>query len=666
MSNVYRSVWLYVAILLVVAVWLAIHWPHHSLWYDETLTTWVASGPWDRLIRWCTEVDIQVPLHYVVLRGWMSLFGRSEFALHLLSAMCGLLAVAGMMALARRLAGPLAAVTAGLLLGLSPGFLWIAYEVRAYALALALFAWASVFLHELLTSPPTPLSTSREGESMRRVSPSPNSARGGSAVKTLIVYSLLMLATLYTHYTGIGALAAHGMIILWIALRQRSWVVIRRMIPAGVMIGIGFAPWLPILLLRSGADRSFYSGTILPDQTIGTILSFKWLARDDFKWVIPDKGISPLAPFVFIGLLILIAGIIAWWRRTRVGHTRPIQDRLKGEVSLIYGLCILILPTLMIAVVVYFKPKLAGRYAWPAWIGLDLLLALGLIALLRRCSRTIIAALVLLAIPWVTGQIGHPPDSDFRGAFAYIREQWQPGDLLVLRDGTLYPAADYYQSPQPYIGLPFSELTDATHVLHVTEAAPILAAQSGAIRGVWVLSWQGTVMDPEEVTAGLLETIGTRQAVQSTFGDVGLEYFKLDRPLSTLNAPQIAEKPLAIMPDGIILDSVELPAPGPVSPGDVIIAHGWWRRHDSVSDKVRVSARLYGSDGKVYGQQDKPPAGWFYLPRRWPADTLILGRYDLPVPPNAPESLTVKLVIYSAENDFMPVETTVGTAQVIR
>src|SRR5438105_9223595 len=83
-----RRLWLYTATLLVVAAWLAIRWPHNSLWYDEALTTWVADGPLERLIRWCTQVDIQVPLHYVVLRGWMALLGNSEFALHLLSAFC--------------------------------------------------------------------------------------------------------------------------------------------------------------------------------------------------------------------------------------------------------------------------------------------------------------------------------------------------------------------------------------------------------------------------------------------------------------------------------------------------------------------------------------------------------------------------------------------------
>src|SRR5215813_937116 len=146
-SRARSGLWLYTATLLGITTWLAIHWPHGSLWYDETLTTWVASGTWSRLWAWCTQVDIQVPLHYVVLKAWMGLLGNSEFALHLLSTFCGLLAVAAVISLMGRLIGTswgrFAAAATGILLGLSPGFLWVAYEVRAYALALALYSWAS-------------------------------------------------------------------------------------------------------------------------------------------------------------------------------------------------------------------------------------------------------------------------------------------------------------------------------------------------------------------------------------------------------------------------------------------------------------------------------------------------------------------------------------------
>jgi 4-amino-4-deoxy-L-arabinose transferase-like glycosyltransferase len=650
----------FVATLLIVVVWLALRWPHGSLWYDEALSTWVASGPWQRLIHWCTQVDIQVPLHYVVLRGWMALLGNSEFALHLLSALCGLLAVAGLFALVHRLTRiTSAAVIAALLLGLSPGFAWIAFEVRAYALALALYAWASVFLYECL--------------------------KPGPPRWALAACCGLALATLYTHYTGIGALAAHGLIATWVFVSRRSGPLLRRMAGMGSVIVAGFAPWLPVLLSRSAADRSYYAGAILPDQTLGVLLSFKWLARDDFKWLTPDHRLSPLVPLVAGGLLVLVAGLVVWLLRQH----RTMQP-------LIYGLCMLLVPAAMVAVVVLFKPKLAGRYAWPAWIGLDLLLAMGVVALTtppnplsasshRGKNRSgarptdsalsrwrgaggkfklLILAVILLAVPWLSGQTGHPPESDFRGAFAYIREHWQTGDLVLLRDGTLFPVADYYRSPEPYIGLPASDLTDATHILHAAEAVPVLAAQGSAIRGVWIVSWQGNVMDPENVSAGLLETIGKRQAVQPVFGDVGLEYFALARPLSALSVPPFSQKPLLSLPGGPTLDSARLLTGDTIKAGEALIAHTWWWRGDPVQIDTRVSIRLYGADGRALGQIDQPPAGWFYFPDHWPERTLILGRYEMQLPPDTAGPVTMKLVVYSADNSLAPSEVTIGTVRV--
>src|SRR5258706_1736884 len=173
---------------------------------------------------------------------------------------------------------------------------------------------------------------------------------------------------------------------------------------------------------------------------------------------------------------------------------------------ILYGACMAILPIAIIAAVVYFKPKLAGRYAWASWIGLDILITLGIAAVLRYRGRlTVGAALILALIPWLPGlsnQIGHPPDSDFRGAFAYIRDHWHDGDLVILRDGTLFTAADYYHSPA-YIRLPENaDITDVTHILHTEEALSILSRQADSIRGLWILAWQGYVMDPEAITAG--------------------------------------------------------------------------------------------------------------------------------------------------------------------
>src|ERR1043165_6771282 len=98
-----QRLWPAMAILLGVVAWLTINFPHNSLWYDEALTTYVATDSWQTLIRWCTQVDIQVPFHYIVLRLWMGLVGDSEFTLRLLSVLCVVLAAAGAITLGRQL-----------------------------------------------------------------------------------------------------------------------------------------------------------------------------------------------------------------------------------------------------------------------------------------------------------------------------------------------------------------------------------------------------------------------------------------------------------------------------------------------------------------------------------------------------------------------------------
>ncbi len=45
-----------------------------SLWYDETVSTYLAGSPLLELIRH-TAGDIHPPLYYALLRGWLLLFG---------------------------------------------------------------------------------------------------------------------------------------------------------------------------------------------------------------------------------------------------------------------------------------------------------------------------------------------------------------------------------------------------------------------------------------------------------------------------------------------------------------------------------------------------------------------------------------------------------------
>ncbi len=90
---------------------------HASLWFDEGYTAWVASLTPREILR-VVRFDTAPPLYYLMLRGWVDAFGRSETAMRSLSAVC----------------------STGALLAFYPIAVSILKEGRAVVLAVALFA----------------------------------------------------------------------------------------------------------------------------------------------------------------------------------------------------------------------------------------------------------------------------------------------------------------------------------------------------------------------------------------------------------------------------------------------------------------------------------------------------------------------------------------------
>jgi hypothetical protein len=636
-----HKLWLAVLVMLGLAAWLIVHWPHGGLWYDEALTTYVATDSWATLWHWCTQVDIQVPFHYVALRLWTAALGDGEFALRLLSALGVLLAAAGMIAAGQRLAGfhrdgrrdgrAGLGYVAAILLGTMPGLLWIGYEVRAYALALALYAWATAFLVKIID----------------------DSQRAKPGFKLLIGYALLMLATLYTHYTALGAFAAHIVIIGIVALVRRSRSLVRALAVILILVGLGFAPWLPVLLARSAADRSYYSGTpISPPHAVAAILGFKLLARDDAA-ALPTTALPLVAGY---SLLMVLGALLGW--------------RTKRWLAALAGLMMTIWPVAIVAGLVYFKPKLAGRYAWPAWIGFDLLAGLFVMTLARyRRALVVIALIIIATAPWLIGERGHPPDSDFKGAFAYLCTHGDPADVIALRDGTLFVAARYYGRRPPClterrtVDLPQALITDVDTALTLPETQATMAdIAAWQPPSVWVVSWQGDVMDPQGLAYALLDGAGEHTVVARMFGDVRLDRYERPRPVT--GDPLALGQPMNVtpVPGGPTLKALRLLAPDVARPGDVLVLQAWWQRGASLQPDLRASARITTLDGGwTYAQVDQPPAGWKYVDDRWQPGIPALGRYELAVGPDVPPGkVAVRYVLYDAAGRWPPQMLNVG------
>ena len=91
-----------------------------------------------------TQPGFNGPLYFLILRGWMSVFGYSEFALRFFSLICGVLSVALISTLGTRLFKRAVGLIAGVLLAFSAYQVWYSQEAKMYTL-ITLLALASIY-----------------------------------------------------------------------------------------------------------------------------------------------------------------------------------------------------------------------------------------------------------------------------------------------------------------------------------------------------------------------------------------------------------------------------------------------------------------------------------------------------------------------------------------
>jgi mannosyltransferase len=116
-----------------------------SLWYDEWLTTEAIAGGWrDLASNVANREGLPLP-YFVILWPWSRLFGVSEAALRLPSALAGIAAIPAAAAACRELRLPRAAGRlAALIVAVHPTLVWYSQEARSYSF-LALFGALSIW-----------------------------------------------------------------------------------------------------------------------------------------------------------------------------------------------------------------------------------------------------------------------------------------------------------------------------------------------------------------------------------------------------------------------------------------------------------------------------------------------------------------------------------------
>ena len=376
-------------IALVAAALRLFRLESESYWVDEVVSvTTVASNTPIELLISVPGNDPHPPFYYLLLSGWTTLFGTSELATRLLSALAGIATVVVLYGIGRRLFDREVGAIAAVLVAVSPFHVWYAQEVRMYNL-LALLTALSVYYFVRIQ---TDRSTDESG------------------FRNEIGYVVSTVLLGYTHVFGLFAILAQNAYVFarpLVRIVPRSRLTLRRWFELEAITALLLAPWLVKLVRRMLAARAGETTNVswIPLPTAETV-------RETFAAYLGaylfEESFPLLVSLVVVGCLVLAlsSGRHAWAgvdrdtaRETERGTTAE-DDRESPPVNAVYLVVLwFVVPILVpIALSHVVTPIFVDRYSIGASLAFFLLIAVGIRTLSRPSLRYVVAGVLLVGL----------------------------------------------------------------------------------------------------------------------------------------------------------------------------------------------------------------------------------------------------------------------------
>jgi hypothetical protein len=398
--------------LVVLALALRVPFVGRSYWIDEGISVGISSHHLTQIPALLTR-DGSPPLFYVVLHLWMSVFGRSELATHLLPLIISLSAIPLAYWSGRELFGRRAGRWAAALMATNPFLAWYSTETRMYTLVIAVALVGVTFAVR----------------AARR-----RDVRDAAAA----VLSYVVL--LYTHNWGI-----YLTIVTVGVLSGLAWYRGDRRLAAHVCVAGGAAfvlwlPWLPYFL-----DQA--SSTAAP-----------WAVRPNIGNFFADQGSAlggtinfAVAPFLAYG---------AW-------RTHKLRSSIDSQVAGL--LCGIGLVTGMVGFLgAQIEPSWTVRYL--AVIVAPLLLAAAGALSSSQAGRTVLGSTCVVLAGWsaIGATLPNPifpfAKSNVGAVASAAAPDLAPGDLVVVTQTEQLAVLSYYLPKGLLYATPTGLVSDPTVV----------------------------------------------------------------------------------------------------------------------------------------------------------------------------------------------------------
>ncbi|PJF47635.1 MAG: hypothetical protein CUN48_07680 [Candidatus Thermofonsia Clade 3 bacterium] len=465
------------ALLFVAFILRSANLTGESLWRDEVDSVRFAFAPLSDLVARFTANGFNGPLYHLIVRGWLSSAGVSDFALRYLSVICGVALVALVYVLGRRMFGARVGVLAAWLAALSPVLVWYAGEGKMYSLQPMLLALA---LYALLRAT--------------------NSPADGRALRWWTVFVVAASLSFYVHV--LSPLFVPVAMLFFLA----QWPASRRHLAGGaVALALLTLPYLPLLAwqapawLRGGdIGHRFY-----PLDQIVWALASHWLfgldERSPVLWAMPGESVMLVRRVAVLLSLMLIAYGLLTAARCALRDAREVKAWRMQLAALGW----MTLPALLMFLISLRVPLFLPRYVLWSAPAFYLLAGVGLDRLFdgaragRIAARVALATVSLVSLAGVAAQIIYPIRPDLRGAVAYVLHRAQPGDKIVFQIPYMRHSFAYYAERLGYslAQLQWVEAPFTNHGMSPDDVAQVMRAQVVSSSRVWLFESEATMWD---------------------------------------------------------------------------------------------------------------------------------------------------------------------------
>ncbi len=631
-----------------------------GLWFDEADMVTLAQGSFGTLLRNLGTAGQNGPLYTLFLHFWMRVFGISETAVRLPSALAGAAAIPLLYGLGRAIHGPKLGLYAAGILALSPYQHWYAQEAKMYAII-------------VLTTIASTLALVRADRLDR---PRP-----------WIIYVVVTTLALYLHVLTALVLVAQAVWLVGksaVGSRQSAEKVYDKQVVGSVgaaatqpsadrrppsadslptadrrlpthryrwlALAALTLPYLPIGLWELQFVRG---GSVTWHRPIGPLSYLRDLFTKYATGVRADEGTALRGVLLFGALAFLGALPIAW--RQRPWAAPALAPRPRAGLLL----CCALVPVGLFYLLSLVRPLYADRYliiVTPAFI---LLVAGGLLLLERRAWPVASVAIALiLATSWVplrdVNLAVAAQKEDWRGAYAEIAAHRHPNDAIIVHPGYVDTTLDYYKQRDPRLAdIPVltipAEYFDGTRDENALDL--YLQRLTAGYERVWLLISPDrlAMLDPFD-SKGDCQADRVRnwycynahQIEQREFNGVWLGLYAYNRPFGAAFYP-----PPPIRLDRTLGESLTLvgygydlaPGVSGLRPGDSVPLVLHWTIRPPASGWFNVRWRLLDANGQpVAGVGASEPLLGGFQPRSFEYErrNAFWDYHDLALPRNLP------------------------------